>query len=195
MDRRKPPVSFPSQHGVGIARNQEDSETDSESEPGQLGIKTMAGKASDEPPPKPKRITQNPIHQKSEVATGETCKTETEMPLKLETIQLPSFGGDLTEWIALKDLFTYLVHNNCRLSDTLKFHQLRSKLRGSALDTIKGYQLTGINYAAAWAMYNKRDDRTCNLKAIKNLRLCDHKKFTTQHAIDSTRHKFLAYIA
>lgn len=85
------------------------------------------------------------------------------MPLKLETIRLPLFGGDLTEWTEFKDIFTTLVHENRNYSDTIKFHQLRSKLRGPALDTIRGYRLIGNNYAVAWEDLKKRYDRTENL--------------------------------
>lgn len=96
--------------------------------------------------------------------TGNTTNRENAvMQLKLESIQLPTFSGDLTEWIAFKDLFKYLVHENGQLSNTLKFHQLRSKLRGPALDTIRGYQLTGLNYEAAWEDLQRRYDRTDEL--------------------------------
>lgn len=84
-------------------------------------------------------------------------------PLRLEAINLPFFNGDLTEWTNFRDLFQYLIHNNNHLSDVVKFHQLRSKLRGPALDTIRGYQITGINYLAAWNDLTKRYDRTDNL--------------------------------
>lgn len=85
------------------------------------------------------------------------------IPLRLETVQLPTFNGDLTEWIGFKDIFTSFVHENPQMNDTLKFHQLRSKLRGAALDTIRGYQMNGTNYAAAWEDLKKRYDRTDNL--------------------------------
>lgn len=45
----------------------------------------------------------------------------------------------------------------------MKFHQLKSKLKGQALDTIRGYQMMGNNYAAAWDDLKRRYDRTDNL--------------------------------
>lgn len=83
-------------------------------------------------------------------------------PLRLEAINLPILNGDLTEWSSFRDLFQYLIHNNNHLSDVVKFHQLRSKLRGPALDTIRGYQITGDNYQAAWSDLQKRYGRTDN---------------------------------
>lgn len=79
--------------------------------------------------------------------------------LKLDSIQLPFFDGDSTTWEAFRDLFEYLVDKSTKLSDTIKFHQLRSHLRGIAFDTIRGYQLTGSNYKAAWSDLKKRFDR------------------------------------
>lgn len=79
--------------------------------------------------------------------------------LKLDSIQLPYFNGDLTTWEAFRDLFEYLIDKSTKLSDTVKFHQLRSHLKGIAFDTIRGYQLTGSNYKAAWSDLKKRFDR------------------------------------
>lgn len=46
--------------------------------------------------------------------------------LKLDAIQLPFFNGDLTTWEAFRDLFEQLVDRSPKLSNTVKFHQLRS---------------------------------------------------------------------
>lgn len=94
-----------------------------------------------------------------DVIRGRTKKDDAVVQLKLDTINLPYFSGDLTEWISFKDLFTYLVHENSNLSDTLKFHQLRSHLKNTALDTIRGYQVSGHNYEAAWNDLKRRYDR------------------------------------
>lgn len=61
--------------------------------------------------------------------------------LKLDAIQLPFFSGDLTTWEAFRDLFDQLVDKSNKLSDTVKFHQLRSHLKGVAFDTIRGLEL------------------------------------------------------
>lgn len=79
--------------------------------------------------------------------------------LKLDAIQLPFFNGDLTTWEAFRDLFDQLVDKSTKLSNTVKFHQLRTHLKGVAFDTIRGYQLTGSNYQAAWNDVKKRFDR------------------------------------
>lgn len=58
-----------------------------------------------------------------------------------------------------RDIFESLVHNNKHIDPALKFHQLRNHLRGTALDTIRGYQLTTVNYESAWSDLKARYDR------------------------------------
>lgn len=83
----------------------------------------------------------------------------TVVTLKLDSIKVPTFNGDLTEWEEFKGLFEYLIHNSTRISNTVKFNELRNHLKGIAFDTIKGYAINGTNYSAAWADLKKRFDR------------------------------------
>lgn len=83
--------------------------------------------------------------------------------LKIGSINMPTFGGNLEEWEAFRDLFEHLVHKSKRISTTVKFYQLRTHLKGAALDTIRGYQVTGTNYEAAWIDLKKRYNRTDEL--------------------------------
>lgn len=69
----------------------------------------------------------------------------------------------MEEWEVFRDLFEHLVHNGKKISPTVKFYQLRTHLRGPALDTIRGYQVTGSNYEAAWTDIKKRYNRTDEL--------------------------------
>lgn len=79
--------------------------------------------------------------------------------MKLEGVKLPFFGGDLTEWLPFKAVFVDMIHNNRKMQDSAKFNALRMQLRGVAFDTIKGYQVTGENYNAAWRDLLNRFDR------------------------------------
>lgn len=83
--------------------------------------------------------------------------------LKIDSIQLPFFNGNLEDWESFRELFEYLVDKSKKLSKAVKFHQLRTHLRGPALDTIRGYQLTGANYESAWKDLKNRYDRTNEL--------------------------------
>lgn len=79
--------------------------------------------------------------------------------LKLDKIQLPTFDGDLTQWIAFRDQYIDLVHENPKLTTITKFCQLRSHLSGLALDAINGFSLTSTDYEAAWFVLRKRYDK------------------------------------
>lgn len=79
--------------------------------------------------------------------------------LKLDKMQLPTFDGDLTQWIAFRDQYIDLVHENPKLTTITKFCQLRSHLSGLALDAINGFSLTTTDYEAAWFVLRKRYDK------------------------------------
>lgn len=83
--------------------------------------------------------------------------------VKLGTIELPIFSGNLQDWEPFRDMFESLVHKSKRLSKIIKFHQLRTHLRGMALDTIRGYLVTGANYENAWEDVKKRFNQTDEL--------------------------------
>lgn len=82
------------------------------------------------------------------------------LQLKLDSIKLPTFSGDLTEWTTFKELFTQLVHENPKFSNVLKMYLLLENLKGQARETIRGYNLTNANYEAAWGDLTNRYDRT-----------------------------------
>lgn len=83
--------------------------------------------------------------------------------LKIGSIDIPTFSGNLEDWEPFKDLFEHLVHQSKRMSHAVKFYQLRTHLKGAALDTIRGYQVTGHNYEAAWTDLKNRYNRTDEL--------------------------------
>lgn len=80
--------------------------------------------------------------------------------LKIDTIQLPIFDGNFDEWNSFRDMFESLVNKSPKIAKVVKFYELRSRLRGPALETIKGYQLTSSNYDSAWSDLKKRFDHT-----------------------------------
>lgn len=76
--------------------------------------------------------------------------------LKLDKIQLTTFDGDLTNWIAFRDQYLDMVHNNPKLTKITKFYQLKSHLKGLALDAINGFKTSAADYDAAWFVLMKR---------------------------------------
>lgn len=81
------------------------------------------------------------------------------LDLKMDKIKLPNFNGDLTTWIAFRDQFTDLVHNNGNVTPIIKFTILRSHLTGLALDAINGFNVTGADYETAWNLVLGRYDK------------------------------------
>lgn len=81
------------------------------------------------------------------------------MTLKLDRITIPTFDGDLTQWISFRDQFTDLVHNNPTLTPIVKFTMLRNHLRGLAAGAINGFKLSGADYETAWQIIMNRYNR------------------------------------
>lgn len=56
--------------------------------------------------------------------------------LKFDRVTIPTFDGNLMDWIPFRDQFTDMVHTNQNLSMLMKFHFLRNHLKGAALETV-----------------------------------------------------------
>lgn len=70
--------------------------------------------------------------------------------VKLPTIALPEFDGDLNEWLTFHDSFASLIHTSAEIPCIQKFQYLRSALKGEALKLIESLTITANNYAVAW---------------------------------------------
>lgn len=65
---------------------------------------------------------------------------------KLPKLQLPKFGGRVTEWSSFWDSYDSAIHSNPNIS---KVNKLQSLLEGNAARAIKGLTLTSANYDSA----------------------------------------------
>ncbi|XP_076645559.1 uncharacterized protein LOC143355009 [Halictus rubicundus] len=77
---------------------------------------------------------------------------------RLPVIKLPSFDGNLTEWIRFRDTFSSLVHDSERLTDIDRFNYLVSALSGSAARSIESFSVSAANYKLAWCRLRERFD-------------------------------------
>ncbi|XP_055623126.1 uncharacterized protein LOC129766576 [Toxorhynchites rutilus septentrionalis] len=76
--------------------------------------------------------------------------------VKLPTISLPQFDGDLNEWLTFHDSFNSLIHSSAEIPTVQKFQYLRSVLKGDALKLIESLTITANNYGVAWeALLNR----------------------------------------
>ena len=76
--------------------------------------------------------------------------------VKLPSIEIKSFSGELTECPSFLDSYEATIHNSSELSDVGKFTYLRSYLADAVLKSISGLTLTNENYGKALAILKER---------------------------------------
>lgn len=57
--------------------------------------------------------------------------------LKLPTIEVPKFNGNLNNWISFYDTFKRMVHENDALNDVQRMHYLKGSVVGTAAALIR----------------------------------------------------------
>lgn len=78
--------------------------------------------------------------------------------LQLPRISLPKFSGNYLEWETFRNTFESLVASNEVLSNTQKFHYLKSSLSGDAALLIANLKISDTNYESAWQLLMKEYD-------------------------------------
>ncbi|UYV66689.1 hypothetical protein LAZ67_4002581 [Cordylochernes scorpioides] len=88
-----------------------------------------------------------------------------ETKINLPKFSLPSFKGDLDQWLDFKTTFEDTIINNSSLNNIQKFNYLQSSLSGDAASIIKGFSLTPDTFdkARAWLALNERYNCTRDL--------------------------------
>lgn len=76
--------------------------------------------------------------------------------VNLPKLNLPSYSGNVTEWISFCDLFTASIHDNKNLSDAQKLQYLKLSLKGDAAFLIQSIQISDNNYQKAWEILKDR---------------------------------------
>jgi len=94
--------------------------------------------------------------------------------VRLPTIELPKFKGDIADWLSFRDTFESLIHRNETIDPIQKFHYLKASLEGSAAQIIKSLEFSSVNYTVAWdaicsRFNNKRLLAHNHIKAIVNI--------------------------
>jgi hypothetical protein len=87
----------------------------------------------------------------------ETVSTST-VEAKLPKIELPSFSGDVKEWLSFWEQFDVIV-NQSELPDVTKFTYLKSLLKDEAKIVVQGLSLTALNYKVAVDILKERYGR------------------------------------
>ena len=100
----------------------------------------------------------DPIHierrfNQSDMPAGTSSRRKT---VKLPSIDIPKFTGELTEWPTFLDSFEAATDTCSDLDDVQKVTYLRSYLQGTALQAINGLTLTISNYTGALKILKDR---------------------------------------
>ncbi|XP_030023064.2 uncharacterized protein LOC115442195 [Manduca sexta] len=77
---------------------------------------------------------------------------------KLPEIQIAKFDGAYFRWLAFRDTYLSLIHNNERIKPIHKFTYLSSYLEGEAARVISNLEISEANYKIAWELLCDRFD-------------------------------------
>lgn len=83
--------------------------------------------------------------------------------IRLHTIEIPCFDGNVCKWLHYRDTFQALIIDNKVLSDVQKFHYLISSLKDEAKMLILNLPVTNDNFTVAWDLVTQRYN---NIKLI-----------------------------
>ncbi|GBN57909.1 hypothetical protein AVEN_272855-1 [Araneus ventricosus] len=94
--------------------------------------------------------------------------------LKLPKLSLPSFNGNIQDWLSFSDHFKASVHNNENLTGSMKLQYLKGLLTGDASRVIQSITISDANYLTAWTLLedrfsNKRDQVSAHLKRFMSI--------------------------
>ena len=78
--------------------------------------------------------------------------------IKLPTIEIPKFGGQITEFKHFYDTFNSLIINNQAMDDVKKFHYLLSSVTNEAHQLIQNVPVTQQNFCVAWNLLCDRNN-------------------------------------
>lgn len=103
-----------------------------------------------------KRAMNDLLSQNSSFSANvTTTEQENSTSIKFPDIKLPSFNGDITQWLEFRDTFDALI-NQSNLKPIQKFKYLRSCLQDSALIVIGSLEYCEESHAIAWKLLCER---------------------------------------
>lgn len=130
----------------------------------------------------------NSVDQQSNCSHQQSNCSHAFNGIKLPTIHLPKFDGNMLTWLEFKDTFDSIINCNNSIPEINKFHYLRSALEGSARGVIKAIEFTSSNYKLAWELLCERYDN-------KNVLINNHlKSLVTVERCSKESYKALRYL-
>lgn len=106
----------------------------------------------------------------------ELCDTKPGAPairtnIHLPKISLPTFDGDIFQWVTFRDKFVALIDSDSSLAPIEKFHYLVGCVNGRAAAVVNSLKMTGDNYPIVWKKLNEQFDnpRLSAKKLVDNI--------------------------
>nr|CAD7256754.1 unnamed protein product [Timema shepardi] len=137
---------------------------------------------------KPEAVNKEPLFKSN--ATVPTTLVPHTHAVRLPKLNLPTFNGNLQQWMVFSNLFETTIHSNTSLSHVEKFQYLLSSLQGDALKVIQGIPISNDNYPIAWNLLQKRYHQVRRLVSLHLDKILDLPHIS-HGSLDSLRH-FLA---
>lgn len=106
-----------------------------------------------------------------------TWRAEQETFLTSKPVEFPTFDGDVLLYASFKSLFNQLA-DDCGMSTTQRYAQLRAQLSPTVLETIAGIEMTPGNYDEIWELLDERyySPRLIFEKIVSNLENAEPKE-------------------
>ena len=99
------------------------------------------------------RLSVNEKDKKNDSITSESKLNDN---IRLPRLNLPSFSGNVQDWLSYRDLFKASIHNSEILSNSEKLSYLKLSLQGEAAKIIQSIPITDANYQIAWELLEER---------------------------------------
>lgn len=94
--------------------------------------------------------------------------------VRLPKLELPTFDGNLEEWLSFRDLYVAAVHDNTGLTGAQKLQYLKASVKGDAAILLQAVSITNDNYEQAWELLNNRYQNRREIVTATLKRLVNH---------------------
>lgn len=94
--------------------------------------------------------------------------------VRLPKLELPTFDGNLEEWLSFRDLYVAAVHDNTGLTGAQKLQYLKASVKGDAAILLQSVSITNDNYEQAWELLNNRYQNRREIVTATLKRLVNH---------------------
>ncbi|XP_037813119.1 uncharacterized protein LOC119604511 [Lucilia sericata] len=101
------------------------------------------------------KTTTNPL---SSTQINQHEPSSSRAKVSLPRLELPSFNGQLNQWLNFFNMFSVMVDKNDELSNVEKFQYLKSCLTGDASQLVQSLEVTANNYCKALDLLISRYD-------------------------------------